>query len=134
MIVQILGTWCPNCMDETRYLVELYQKFNDQGLEVIGLDFEPKPTLAYFKSRMARYRKDLNVPYTVLLAGHSDKNKAAEALPMLNQILSFPTTIILDKSGSIREIHTGFSGPGTGIEYENYSRETEALIKGLLRE
>jgi hypothetical protein len=83
---------------------------------------------------MTRYRKDLNVPYTLLLAGSSDKGKAAEALPMLNQILSFPTTIIIDKAGKIREIHTGFSGPGTGSEYEKYALETEQLIQGLLKE
>lgn len=134
VIVQIFGTWCPNCMDETRYLVDLYNKYNSLGLEIIGLDFEPKPVPAYFKNRMKRYRQDLNVPYTLLLAGSSDKEKAAEALPMLNQILSFPTTIIIDKTGEIREIHTGFTGPGTGSEYENYSRETEQLIQGLLKE
>jgi thiol-disulfide isomerase/thioredoxin len=134
VIVQIFGSWCPNCMDETRYLVELYNKYKDQGLEVIGLDFEPKPTLSYFKKRMERYRKDLNVDYTLLLAGHSDKQKAAEALPMLNQIISFPTAIIIDKKGIIQEIHTGFSGPGTGVEYDNYTREMENLIQNLLNE
>ena len=134
IIVQIFGSWCPNCMDETRYLVELYNKYKDQGLEVIGLDFEPKPTLSYFKKRMERYRNDLNVDYTLLLAGHSDKEKAAEALPMLNQIISFPTAIIIDKQGNIREIHTGFSGPGRGKDYDTYTRETEALILDLLKE
>lgn len=134
VIVQIFGSWCPNCMDETRYLVELYNKNKDQGLEVIGLDFEPKPTLDYFRKRMERYRKDLDVQYTLLLAGHSNKQKAAEALPMLNQIISFPTTIIIDKKGIIREIHTGFSGPGTGVEYDNYTREMESLIQNLLNE
>jgi len=134
VIVQIFGTWCPNCMDETRYLVEIYNKYHVQGLEIIGLDFEPKPTLSYFKSRIGRFRKDLNVPYTLLLAGHSNKQKAAEALPMLNHVLSFPTTIIIDKKGEISEIHTGFSGPGTGDVYTNYTREMEQLITNLLKE
>ena len=134
VIVQILGSWCPNCMDETRYFVELYKKYKDSGLEVIGLDFEPKPTMEYFKSRMARYRKDLNVNYTLLLAGHSNKEKAGEALPMLNRIISFPTAIIIDRKGDIREIHTGFSGPGTGKAYDDYARETETLVQKLLEE
>jgi thiol-disulfide isomerase/thioredoxin len=134
VVVQIFGSWCPNCMDETRYLVELHKKYKDQGLEVIGLDFEPKPTLDYFKERMERYRKDLGVDYTLLLAGSSNKQKAAEALPMLNQIISFPTAMILDKSGRIREIHTGFTGPGTGKSYDAYAQETETLINHLLKE
>jgi thiol-disulfide isomerase/thioredoxin len=132
VVVQIFGTWCPNCMDETRFLVDMHKKYNAKGLEIIGLDFEPNPTLPYFQKRIARFRKDLDVSYTLLLAGSSNKKKATEALPMLNQIISFPTAIFLDKDKNIREIHTGFSGPGTGSEYSDYTNDTEALILELL--
>jgi len=134
VIVQILGTWCPNCMDETRYLVELYNKYNSNGLEIIGLDFETKPDFEYFKKRITRYRKDLNVPYELVLAGPSNKKHAAEALPMLNKIISYPTAIFIDRNGKVREIHTGFSGPGTGDDYEHYKKATEELIEKLLEE
>lgn len=134
VVVQIFGTWCPNCMDETRFLVELYNKYNSKGFEIIGLDFEPKTDFDYYKKRIKRFRDDLNVPYELLLAGPSDKQKAAEALPMLNKIVSYPTAIIIDKSGNIREIHTGFSGPGTGDKYLQYKKETEGLIETLLNE
>jgi peroxiredoxin len=134
VIVQIFGSWCPNCMDETRFLVDLYESYKDQGLEVIGIDFEPRPTLEYFRSRMERYRQDLNVNYTLLLGGSSNKEKAAEAMPMLNNIISFPTAIIIDRAGKIREIHTGFAGPGTGISYGEYTRDTEQLVNELLTE
>jgi len=132
VIVQIFGTWCPNCMDETRYLVELYNKYNPKGLEIIGLDFEPKTDFEYFKKRISRFRRDLNVPYELVLAGHANKKMAAEALPMLNKVISYPTAIFIDKSGKIREIHTGFSGPGTGADYEQYKKETKELIEELL--
>jgi len=134
VIVQIFGTWCPNCMDETRYLVELYDKYNSNGLEIIGLDFETRTEFEYFKDRITRFRKDLNVPYELLLAGPANKKKAAESLPMLNKIISYPTAIFIDKSGKVREIHTGFSGPGTGNDYEHYKKETEELIETLLKE
>jgi len=134
VIVQIFGTWCPNCMDETRYLVDLHKKYHKRGLEIIGLDFEITPTLEYFKPRVERFRKDLEVPYDIVLAGHANKKKAAEALPMLNHILSYPTAIIIDRKGEIKEIHTGFSGPGTGEAYQNYEKEMEGLIESLLAE
>ncbi len=134
VIVQILGTWCPNCMDETRYLVELYNNYHKQGLEVIGLDFEIQPTLEYFKPRVRRFIRDLKVPYKIVLAGNADKKEAAEALPMLNHILSYPTAIIINKKGEIQEIHTGFSGPGTGEAYLNYKNDMEDLIESLLAE
>ena len=134
VIAQIFGTWCPNCMDETRYLVELYKKYNPKGLEIIGLDFETKHDFDYFKTRIERFRNDLNVPYELLLAGPANKKLAAEALPMLNKVISYPTAIFIDKAGNVREIHTGFSGPGTGEDYEHYKKETEALVQKLLSE
>ena len=134
VIVQIFGTWCPNCMDETRYLVELHQKYNSKGLEIIGLDFEPKTEFAYFKERITLYKNDLNVSYEMLLAGPSNKMLAAKALPMLNKIISYPTAIFIDRAGNIREIHTGFSGPGTGKHYERYRSETKKLLEELLDE
>lgn len=134
VLVQLFGTWCPNCMDETRYLVELHKKYNTSGLEIIGLDFETKTDFNYFKTRIERFRKDLNVTYELVLAGPANKQKAAEALPMLNKVISYPTAIFIDKKGKVREIHTGFSGPGTGSDYEHYKSETEELIQILLKE
>lgn len=134
VIAQIFGTWCPNCMDETRYLVELHKKYNSQGLEIIGLDFETKTDFDYFIKRIARFKKDLNVPYELVLAGLANKKLAAEVLPMLNKVISYPTAIFIDKSGKVREIHTGFSGPGTGDNFEHYKKETEDLIENLLNE
>jgi len=134
VIVQIFGTWCPNCMDETRFLVELYQMYHGKGLEIIGLDFEIKPGMEYFRSRVKRFKKDLNVPYPVLLAGPASKEKAAESLPMLNHILSYPTAIFIDRKGQIREIHTGFTGPGTGDYYIKYSEEVNQLVQNMLSE
>jgi len=57
---------------------------------------------------------------------------AAKALPMLNKVISYPTAIFIDKKGKVREIHTGFSGPGTGEDDEQYKKETQELIEELL--
>jgi len=133
-ILQISGTWCPNCMDETRYFRQLYEKYHDQGLEIITLDFEPIPTLEYFKPRAQRFKKDLEVTWPVLLAGPSDKKEAVKSLPMLNHILSYPTSIFIDKNGAVRKIHTGFNGPGTGESYSSFTASTEKLLENMLSE
>ena len=52
VIVQILGTWCPNCMDETRFLNEWYKSHHKQGVEVVGLAFESKDEFAYAAERV----------------------------------------------------------------------------------
>ena len=53
---------------------------------------------------------------------------------MLNRVMSFPTTITIDRDGQVRNIHTGFSGPGTGKHYEEFVEEFEARMNGLLGE
>ena len=53
---------------------------------------------------------------------------------MLNKVMGFPTTIIIDKKGVVRKIHTGFSGPGTGVYYEKYIAGFENFINKLIKE
>ena len=133
-IVQLLGSWCPNCMDETNFLTELYKVYNPKGLEIIGLAYEQTEDFEEAKMRLERMKKRLNVEYDILFAGRADKDFAAETLPMLNHVMSFPTTIFIDKMGKVRKIHTGFSGKGTGEYYDNYVEETTNFVEMLLNE
>jgi thiol-disulfide isomerase/thioredoxin len=134
VIVQIMGSWCPNCMDETAYLVELHKKFNSQGLEVISLAFEKSDNRETNVRSLSRLKDHFGIPYEILLAGRSSKKEAAEKLPMLNHVLSFPTSIFVDRKGEVRKIHTGFSGPGTGEYYNEFVEETDRFVTGLLLE
>lgn len=134
VIVQIMGSWCPNCKDETAYLVSLYNKLHDQGLEVISLAFEKSDNKETNLRSLKRLKDHFDVPYPILLAGKASKSEAAEKLPMLNHVLSFPTSIYIDRSGEVRRIHTGFSGPGTGEYYSEFVEETDRFVTQLLIE
>lgn len=133
-VVQILGSWCPNCMDETNFLSPWYQKNRSRGVEVVGLAFEKSAVMAESGPRIQRMKERFGIQYPVLLAGTNDKVEAAKALPALNRVVAFPTTIILDKKGQVRHIHTGFSGPGTGVYYDQFVDEFNGLITKLLAE
>ena len=39
---------------------------------------------------------------------------------MLNHVLSYPTSIFIDKTGKVRKIHTGFNGPATGEKFTEF--------------
>ena len=135
-IIQIMGTWCPNCLDETRYYVDYYNANKTDDLEFLALAFEYAPTKEKAFKSIERLKDNANVPYPILLAqyGSADKAKSQEKLPMLNQILSYPTTIFVDKKGVVRKIHTGFDGPATGEKYEVFKREFDAFVTELLAE
>lgn len=132
VMISIFGSWCPNCMDEIKYYNELYKKYNTEGLEIIGLAFERSKDFYKAQKAVLKVKNDLNVNYDFLIAGRADKKAAAEALPMLNHVLSFPTTIILDKKGDVVKVHTGFYGPGTGSYYEEFKTSTENLLDKLI--
>jgi thiol-disulfide isomerase/thioredoxin len=134
VVVQILGTWCPNCMDETRFYVDWYARNKDRGVEIVGLAFERKADRDYAIRRIENMKEKLGVEYEVLIAGTTDSASRAQALPMLSKIMSFPTSIILDKQHQVRKIHTGFSGPGTGVYYEKFVDEFELMMDKLILE
>ncbi|KKN84141.1 hypothetical protein LCGC14_0292240 [marine sediment metagenome] len=134
VIVQLMGTWCPNCLDETKFLVDYLKQ--DTNIEVIGLAFESAKTKEIAFKAIERLKDRVAVNYPILLAqfGSYDKKEAQEKLPMLNHILSYPTTIFIDKKGDVRKIHTGFNGPATGEKYVEFKKGFNALITQLSNE
>jgi thiol-disulfide isomerase/thioredoxin len=134
VILQIFGTWCPNCMDETKFLVPWYNANKDRGVEILGLAYERKDDFNYAKNRVEKMKAKFDVPYEFVIAGVNDKEKAAETLPALNKVVAFPTTIFVGKDGKVKHIHTGFEGPGTGVYYERFQERFNQVVNELLAE
>jgi len=133
VIYQIMGTWCPNCIDEIHYFKELHEKYHEQGLEIVALAYEVGTNEKSQIKRLKTFKKRLSIPYSVVLAGTSSKEVASAQFPMLNGIMSFPTSVVVGKNSKIEYVHTGFSGPATGEIYEKYVKEMDELIKKLLQ-
>jgi thiol-disulfide isomerase/thioredoxin len=134
VIIQIMGTWCPNCLDETAWMQEVYTKYHAQGLEVIGLAYERKGDTATQNAAIRRIRDRFGVTYTLLNTGKSGKDSASASLPFLSGIFCFPTSIYIDKSGNVRRIHSGYNGPATGAYYTRDTEEALRFIQQLLAE
>ena len=136
VIVQLLGSWCPNCMDETNYFVSrYYKKYHSKGVEVIGLAYERTTDFARSQHTLQQLKDHFNIPYPLLITGYTpSKGDPEKSLPMLADFKGFPSTIIIDKKGDVLKIHTGFSGPGTGIYYTQFIDEFEKLTDDLLAE
>lgn len=133
-IIQIMGTWCPNCLDETIYFKELYDNYHEKGLEIISIAYEAGETMEDYVASVNRLRNKLNLDFTFLIGGDASKNLASQHFSMLNEIISFPTTLLIGRDGQVKRIHTGFNGPGTGEYYTDYIRNTNSLIEKLLAE
>jgi thiol-disulfide isomerase/thioredoxin len=134
VIIQIMGSWCPNCMDETAWLSKVYDQYRAQGLEVIALAYERSTDTAKANPNIRRIKEKYNAKYTFLNTGKTGKDAASESLPFLNGIMSFPTTIYIDRSGEVRMVYTGYNGPATGIYYQKDTDRALRLIQELLAE
>ncbi|WP_165021020.1 TlpA disulfide reductase family protein [Dysgonomonas sp. ZJ279] len=134
VIVSILGSWCPNCLDEMEYLAPWYKENKERGVEIIGLAFERKDDPEYVETVLSRLVKRYDVDYEILFAGKLGNDSAEKALPALSKIASYPTTIFIDKKGVVRKIHTGFNGPATGLFYDEFKKDFNKIVDDLLAE
>ncbi len=136
VLIQIMGTWCPNCLDESKFYADYYNKNANKDLEIVALAFEYVKTEKRAFKNIKRLKDNTGINYPILLAqyGSSSKVKAQEKLPMLNHVLSYPTTIFIDKKGVVRKVHTGFNGPATGEKYLEFKKEFNDFINQLLDE
>lgn len=133
-LIQIMGSWCPNCLDESVYFNELKTKYQGKDLEIIGIAFERTKNKEKAFQNLNRLRTQKGIDYTILLGGYNRDQHPMDIFPMLNHIMSYPTTLYLDKQNKIRKIYTGFYGPGTGQLYKDYKIETERFLDELIQE
>ncbi|WP_321330989.1 TlpA disulfide reductase family protein [uncultured Bacteroides sp.] len=132
VVVSILGSWCPNCLDEMSYLASWYKENKDRGVEIVGLAFERKNDPEYVHKVLSNLVKKHGATYDILFAGKIGDDK--KVLPEIDGLKSYPTIIFIDKKGKVRKIHTGFNGPATGLFYEEFKTEFNKLIDDLLKE
>jgi peroxiredoxin len=134
VIVTLAGSWCPNCHDEAAFLAALYREFHGQGLEVVSLMFEHFGDFGQAAAATRRFRDKFGIEYPMLIAGTSDRDDAAQALPQLNGVFAYPTTIWVDRTGRVRKIHAGFAGPAAGWHHDELVNEFTAFTRELLAE
>lgn len=132
VIIQIMGTWCPNCLDETFFYKDLYKKYHDKGLEIISIGYEMGDSFEDYAEKIKRLRDKMDLDFTFLVGGAANKNLASEHFDMLNKVISFPTSIYIGRDGMVKRVHTGFNGPGTRDYYKEYVENTHSLIESLL--
>ena len=131
VLVNISGSWCPNCHDEAPFLALLYDRYHRRGLEIVTLSFEEQEQLAD-PARLRAFIDSYGLKHTFVLAGTPDQLN--EKVPQAVNLNAFPTTFILGRDGRVRRVHAGFPGPGSGPFYRDAQHELSSQIERLLDE
>jgi len=126
-IIQIMGTWCPNCRDETTFLLDYLKKNPDPGFEILGISFERHTDTLKAMQAIQTYKDKMQIPYMIVYGGSNNKDRASERMTMLNKVMAFPTLIFLDATDHVVAIHTGFTGPAT-VEFPSFVIEFDQLV------
>lgn len=131
-IIQIMGTWCPNCRDEGAFLAEYLRNHPDLPIQVIGMAFERYDDNNRNAQLVNTYKKNLKIPYDILLAGKPSKKNVLKIFPQLNNFMAYPTLIYVNRHDKIVQVHTGFNGPATP-QYEHFEKEFDLEVEKLLQ-
>jgi thiol-disulfide isomerase/thioredoxin len=132
-VLEIFGTWCPNCSDAGRELVSLKEKYGDD-LGIVALAFEVTEDFERSSQQVQRHHAHIGSDWEILIAGLSDKAKATETLGFLDKVRSYPTLIFLNERNEVQAVYSGFSGPATGDAYTNQRERFESLIERMINE
>lgn len=131
-IIELFGTWCPNCNDAARMLAELQEEYRGRGLSILGLAFEMTGDPDLDAEQVRIYKQRFGLEFPVLLAGTAPKAESSTRLTALDRIRAYPTFIFLDGKGRVEAVYSGFSGPATGADHERLRSDFRTLIEKLL--
>ena len=131
VLAVVTGTWCPNCHDEAQYLVQLYAKYHDKGLEIVALDFE-EPDQQQTLKRVKAFINQYHVPYAYLIAGAPDD--MWDKIPQAVNLNTWPATLFIGRDGRVKATHSGFASPASGVYNTQLKEEFTSTIERLLAE
>lgn len=130
VLVNITGSWCPNCHDEAPFLAALYDKYHSQGLEIVALDFEQSQEQVTNPVRLKQLIRQSGIKYTVLLGGTT--SEAKDKLTQAKGWDTWPATFFVGRDGLVKAVHAGFPSPGSGRLYKDETAEFVAQVQTLL--
>lgn len=134
LVIQVFGTWCPNSLDQTNYLVDFYKKNKHKDLAILASSYEANYSQEYGLQRLTHYKQANSIPYELVLGGRLNKTSAATSFPFIDKLKAFPTLVIIDKLGYARYVHSYFNGPATGSYYDAFDARFTKIIGELLAE
>lgn len=133
MLIQLTGTWCPNCRDETEFLVQFLDEHQGLDIAVLAVAFERSSDFVEAQPQLLAFKQELGIDYPVLYGGGLDKKRASEVFPQIDTVIAYPTLLFLDREKRIVHVHTGFRGPAT-TEFEAFKDTFEKKVRSLIDE
>ncbi len=110
VLLDFWASWCEPCRVETPHLIELQQKYGDQGLQIIGvsMDDSPDPARAFYQQ--------FHMNYPVVMG-------TAKTGELYGGVLGLPIAFLIDRDGRIKAKHIG------ATEFAVFEKEIATLLQ-----
>ncbi|MFN3478918.1 MAG: peroxiredoxin family protein [Thermodesulfovibrionales bacterium] len=113
VLIEFWATWCPPCRESIPTMNEIYKRYNEKGLVLLGISVDKGQNVV---EDLRAFVREYSIQYPVLIDSKNVNN--------LYGVYSIPTTFLIDKEGKIVFKSIGFSP-----EVENkLSAEIERLL------
>ncbi|MDA2924308.1 TlpA family protein disulfide reductase [Acidobacteria bacterium AH-259-L09] len=110
LMIDFWASWCAPCLKEMPHFQKLYEQYQRQGFEMVGITLDVDP------ADVQKVLAETGARYTMLFADEEDRIQAAFG------VQGIPSTFIIDREGKLREKIVGFA----------YKEEFEEILKGSL--
>ncbi|MGH9783940.1 MAG: TlpA disulfide reductase family protein [Terriglobia bacterium] len=98
LLVNFWATWCAPCEIEIPWFIDFQKKYQDDGLEVIGISLDEEGP-----EKVKKYVAEHKVNYKIVMGDE----KTAEAF---GGVIGLPTSFIVDREGKFYSMHRGLVG------------------------
>ena len=95
VIVDFWGTWCPPCREEIPHFVALQDKYREQGLRIIGLNYNEQGTPEQITETIRTFMKTNEMNYPCAIGDDA-------TMALVPNLEGFPTTLFIDRAGKVR--------------------------------
>lgn len=98
LLLNIWDTWCPPCIMEIPHFIEIYDEYEQEGFEILGVAVARDG-----KNAVEKFVEDHKINYPIAYASQ-------ELFQKYGPIKGIPTSFLIDKKGKIVETYIGMPG------------------------
>ena len=104
VLLHLFSTWSSPCRRSTPLLVSLYERYREQGFEIVGLAYEQTQDVAQAKRAAEAFRGEFSIPYLLAVGPDVLWEELQENAKVLGVV---PTIVLIDRQGVVREVFEG---------------------------
>lgn len=110
VILDFWATWCPPCRAEIPGFVDLYKRYAEKGLVIVGVSLDQNGPAA-----VTPFVQKFAMNYPVVMGD-------GQIVKAFGGIEALPTTFVIDRTGKVVRMHVGFT------DAEAFEKDIKSLL------